>query len=161
MAWVAERKDVLSTAFVLFAMLAYTRYARRGTLLSYLATLGLMGCSLLSKPTFVTLPALLLLLDYWPLDRLRGAGLRRCLLDKLPMIALSAAASITTMATQSGAGALEDGSAVVLGDRIANAIWSYGIYLRKTVWPLDLAGFYPDGFPRNRVRRGLGRSRRR
>jgi protein O-mannosyl-transferase len=125
-AWIAERKDVLCA---LFWFLAFWAYARRRWPLVYTAfALGLM-----SKPMIVTLPFVLLLLDVWPLRR--GIRLR----EKLPLFAMSAAGAAITLIAQSGSGAVKPAAAI----SIANAIVSYGVYLLKTVAPLDLAVFYP------------------
>lgn len=143
-AWVSERKDVLSATFWMAALLAYGRYARRPAAGTYLAATVLFVLGLLSKPMVVTLPFALLLLDYWPLRRLgEPQGLRRCVVEKLPWLALSAAASVVTFLVQRSAGAVAPGNVFPLSYRIGNAIVSYAIYLRKTVWPSDLAVFYP------------------
>jgi tetratricopeptide (TPR) repeat protein len=145
-AWIAERKDVLSTAFGLLALLAYAAWTRSGGVHRYLATCLCMALSLLSKATLVTLPFVLLLLDYWPLARLTRATVLRRVAEKLPLLALSIGSSVMTVRSQGGAGAFGHATELVLGDRIANAVWSYGVYLRKTVWPSDLAVYYPHPY---------------
>jgi protein O-mannosyl-transferase len=125
-AWIAERKDVLCALFWFVALWAYAR--RRWPLVYTAFALGLM-----SKPMIVTLPFVLLLLDVWPLRR--GIRLR----EKLPLFAMSAAGAAITLIAQSGSGAVKPAAAI----SIANAIVSYGVYLLKTVAPLDLAVFYP------------------
>lgn len=146
-AWAAERKDVLSFLFGMLATGTYLRYARRRTAESYIATLALFACSLMSKAMLVTLPAIFLLLDLWPLNRwsrARSVPLfpgRRLLLEKVPFLALSAAAGWVTYFAQENGGALSH--FFPLSQRIGNAVLSYGTYLTKTLWPTKLAVFYP------------------
>jgi tetratricopeptide (TPR) repeat protein len=161
-AWVAQRKDVLSMAFGLAAVLSYTAWARRGGVLRYGATALCLALGLLAKPVLVTLPLLLLLLDYWPLGRLRvggrtpraGVAVPACaprsplalLAEKLPLLALSAVASVVTVHAQ--AGAMAPGQSVPLADRAANALVAYALYLGDAVWPSGLSIFYPHpGLP--------------
>lgn len=136
-AWVAERKDVLSAFFFALTVLAYIRYARSGRGYAWVVLSFLLG--LLSKPMLVTLPLILLLLDYWPLDRLRrGTAI---ITEKLPLFALSLASCIATFAAlRSSTGAM---SAVPLGWRLKNAIVSAATYLGQMLLPRDLAVFYP------------------
>ncbi len=155
-AWVAERKDVLSTLFGLLALLVYAGYARRGGLLRYLGVLALFALSLMSKPMWVTLPFLLLLLDAWPLQRWAGSpipvdpeppasprqGLGRLVLEKLPLLALAAASSAVTVIAQSRGGAVT-GLELGVGTRLGNAAVAYVRYVGKTVWPSPLAIYYP------------------
>ncbi len=141
-AWVSQRKDVLSTFFWLLATLAYVRYARRPSAARYLLVALPFGLGLLAKPMLVTLPLTLLLLDYWPLDR-RERGVAMLVVEKLPLLAMSAAASVVTLLTQGGAGAVPALATLALGDRIANALTNYALYLGKIVWPAPLAVFYP------------------
>lgn len=152
-AWIAERKDLLSTAFGLLALLAYVSWTRRGGALRYALVAACFALSLLSKPMWVTLPFLLLLLDAWPLERLGGAPHgsgsavapatpRRLVVEKLPLLALSVASSAVTVAAQSGAGAVR-GQELGLPARLANAAVAYVRYAGKTLWPSDLAVFYP------------------
>jgi hypothetical protein len=148
-AWVAERKDVLSTAFALLCLACYARYARAGGKGWLLGCAGCLLLGLLAKPMLVTLPFLLLLLDVWPLGRWGGAAalpVRRLLWEKLPLFALSAAASLVTLAAQGGRGALEPGAGVALPQRLASAVVAYVRYLRQTVWPSDLVAFYPHPY---------------
>jgi protein O-mannosyl-transferase len=142
-AWVAERKDVLSACFWFLTLWAYVRYTARPGWGRYLAvTLGLC-LGLMAKPMVVTLPFVLLLLDYWPLARLRQQG-RRAIWEKLPLFALSAAAAAITYLVQQNAGAVKP---VPLATRLANATLSYALYIQKTFWPTRLAAFYP--YPRH------------
>src|SRR5712691_3140607 len=101
-AWVAERKDVLSAVFFMLTLGAYVRYARWPTLARYIAMSILFALGLMSKPMFVTVPAILLLLDYWPLKRIVDVrALRRAIIEKIPLLVLSAALSIATVLAQS------------------------------------------------------------
>ncbi len=155
-AWVSERKDVLSVFFGLLTILAYARYAKGPTLPRYLWVTAAFLLSLLSKPMLVTLPFLLLLLDYWPLCRLNGPLLavpehvsppsvpvRRLLLEKVPLLVLSAASSAVTVVAQKRGDALADDLSLGLGFRLANAAVGYVRYLGKTFWPGSLSVFYP------------------
>jgi tetratricopeptide (TPR) repeat protein len=146
-AWVAERKDVLSTLFWLLTIGAYLRYARdpsvrRYAVLSISLTLGLC-----SKPMLVTVPFTLLLLDYWPLGRwsadTQGRTALRLIREKLPLFLLSAAASVVTLVAQRSARALGTLDSYSLSDRLANAAVSYSAYLWKAIWPVSLAVHYP------------------
>ena len=141
-AWVAERKDVLSSFFGLGALWAYAAYAERPSARTYAGVGLLFALSLLAKPMWVTLPFLLLLLDGWPLRR----GLR--IAEKLPLLALSAASSAITIVAQHEGGAMS-GSELGLLPRIANALVAYVRYLEKTAWPWPLAVHYPypDAIP--------------
>ncbi len=141
-AWVSQRKDVLSTLFWMLATLAYVRYTRRPSVGRYVLVALLLALGLLAKPMLVTLPLTLLLLDLWPLDR-RARGLATLVLEKVPLFALSAAASAITLLTQGGAGAVRALASLPLGDRVANALVNYVLYLGKLVWPAPLAVFYP------------------
>jgi tetratricopeptide (TPR) repeat protein len=143
-AWVAERKDVLSTFFGLAALLAYAGYARRPAAGRYLAVATAFGLSLLCKQMLVTLPFLLLVLDWWPLGRAGVAGAwRRLAAEKLPLVALAAAFSAIAYRAQSVGGGVIDSSALPAAIRLANAALSYVTYVAKTFWPLNLAVFYP------------------
>lgn len=139
-AWIAERKDVLSTFFWLLAMMAYARYVERPSLARYGAVAASFACGLMSKPSVVTLPLALLLLDFWPLGR---TGLWRCVREKLPLLALSAAAGAITLIVQSTAGAVQSLEAVPAAMRAANMGLAYARYLALMVWPLSLAPLYP------------------
>jgi protein O-mannosyl-transferase len=145
-AWVAERKDVLSALFWILAMGAYGRYARRPSTGGYLLVALAMVLGLMAKPMVVTLPFVLLLLDVWPLERLRpGLGWRRRLAwlgaEKLPLLGLSAAASLVTLRYQTTS--LVSLEALPWRLRVANAAVSYAAYLGKTLLPRNLAVFYP------------------
>ncbi len=151
-AWIAERKDVLSGFFWLATTLAYVAFVRARTRRRYLAVVALLALGLASKPTLVTLPFALLLLDAWPLGRLDLAHPSRAaawplVREKLPLFALSAASSAVTLATQGAWGALRPMQHVALPARIANAVVALVAYLAKTAWPASLAVFYPYPAP--------------
>jgi tetratricopeptide (TPR) repeat protein len=149
-AWVSERKDVLSTLCWILTMGAYARYAERGAAGWYATALGLFALGLSAKPMLVTLPFVLLLLDYWPLRRLDrpGAGRpeaspARLLAEKVPFVLLSMLSSVMTLYAQSTGGAVAELDRFPLGARVANALVSYVAYLGKTMWPVDLSIRYP------------------
>jgi Flp pilus assembly protein TadD len=150
-AWVSERKDVLSTFFWFLTMAAYLRYSLRPAVGRYLLVAALLGLGLMAKATLVTLPCVLLLLDVWPLGRwarARGrpgasAARRWLVAEKLPLLVLSAAASVATVLAQRRGGALQPMAAVPLEARVDNAIVAYVAYLGKAIWPAGLACFYP------------------
>jgi hypothetical protein len=139
-AWVAERKDLLSTLFWMMTMGAYALYVERPGLGRYLFTLLLFALGLMAKPMLVTLPFVLLLLDYWPLGRRHHPPLR-LIREKLPFFALTAISSMITFSVQKSWGAVI--FTLPLKDRIANALVSYVTYIAKTIWPANLACFYP------------------
>lgn len=139
-AWAAERKDVLSALFWILAMGAWTSYARRPSLGRYLLVVLLMALGLAAKPMVVTLPFALLLLDVWPLERL-GLGWKRLMAEKLPLLALSVAASLATLRYQRTS--LAPLELVPWSLRLANAAVSYAAYLGKLLLPRNLAVFYP------------------
>jgi tetratricopeptide (TPR) repeat protein len=167
-AWVSERKDVLSTFFWMLTMWAYVRYTERPGFGRYLAIVLFFVLGLMAKPMLVTLPFVLLLLDYWPLGRLRfaqsgsetqtetgegaaPAGLVRMMIrlaaEKVPLFILAAASVAAAFLAQRGAGAIGD---IGLPSRIGNAVISYGKYIVIMFWPTKLAAFYPypDGVNR-------------
>lgn len=157
-AWVSERKDVLSAVFFFLMLGAYVRYARAPSITRYLAVVVFLTAGLMSKPMLVSAPIMLLLLDYWPLRRFEQASLaigktkiaesdnqrhiiRRLLLEKIPLLLLSAGAGIITFVLQKrAAGAIPP---LPFLWRVQNAFASYVIYAWKTLWPTDLAVFYP------------------
>jgi protein O-mannosyl-transferase len=150
-AWIAERKDVLSVFFGLLTIWAYAGYAhrlrdRRNSIVFYIFTLLSLAVGLLCKPTLVTLPCLLLLLDFWPLGRFPGHGenaspLWRLLLEKIPFFAMAAASSIITYRVQKAGGAMVE--KIPLTGRLANAAVAAVRYLHKFAWPFNLAVCYP------------------
>ena len=146
-AWITERKDVLSTFFVLLAMLAYVAYVKRPGWSRYLAVAGLFIAALMSKPMVVTLPVLLLLLDVWPLGRLSWSADWRTwwpiIREKLPLLALALATSVATVIVQARVGAMAGLNVLPWTSRVSTAIVGYVRYLGLTFWPADLAPFYP------------------
>jgi len=140
-AWVSERKNVLSTFFWLLTMAAYTLYVSRPAVGRYLLTLFVFALGLMAKPMLVTLPFVLLLLDYWPFGRLQWKTSLRLVREKTPFFVLSALLSIVTFVVQRSAGVMP--RAENLNYRIANALVSYVRYIGKMVWPSRLAVFYP------------------
>jgi protein O-mannosyl-transferase len=173
-AWVAERKDVLSTFFWMLTMLAYAWYAGKPGVARYLLALSSFVLGLMAKPMLVTVPFVLLLLDYWPLERIRRPGpsggdvrqdgspedavrrpsLRSLLLEKVPFMALAIASSIVTFLAQRNSGAVQTIEAIDLKSRLGNAIVAYVGYVEKMFWPIDLVVLYPHpgaGLPRGKV----------
>jgi tetratricopeptide (TPR) repeat protein len=152
-AWVSERKDVLSTFFGLLALLAYVRYAAKPTVRAYLAVVLALALSLLAKPMLVTLPFLLLVLDWWPLERVSSAGdWPRLALEKAPLIALGVASSAVTVIAQGSA--MASLGRLTLVARLENATVACATYLWQSIWPARLAPYYPippDGWTANRV----------
>ncbi len=147
-AWVAERKDVLSTLFLLLTMLAYTGYVKKPNAGRYLLTLLLFAFGLMAKPMLVTLPFVLLLLDYWPLERFGNNCsklkiCRRLVLEKVPFLVLVIASSVVTFIAQRSGGAMIDITRLPLYARVINALASYMAYIGKMFWPSNLAMFYP------------------
>jgi len=142
-AWVAERKDVLSAFFWMLAMAAYIFYVENRRFKNYLAVVLFFVLGLMAKPMLVTLPFVLLLLDYWPLERFEPYALRSLLLEKIPLFVLSALSCIVTYGVQQNAGAVASSEGIALSARIANAFVSYVTYIEKTICPNSLAVFYP------------------
>ncbi len=143
-AWISQRKSVLSTLFLFLAVGAYVSWTRRGGARRYLAVALLLALGLLAKPMLVSAPLLLLVLDFWPLARSEGPGrIRRLLLEKVLLFALAAAASAATVLAQSKWKAMAPGANYAIGVRISNALVSGVTYLRDAVWPAGLACFYP------------------
>ena len=139
-AWIAERKDVLSTLFWLLTIAAWLHWLSSKTVTRYAFVLVLFALGLMAKPMLVTLPFTLLLLDYWPLKR---ATLPLLWKEKLPLFAMSAASCVVTVIAQRAGGALQTLSTVSIPARVANAALAYVSYLWKTLWPASLAVFYP------------------
>jgi tetratricopeptide (TPR) repeat protein len=163
-AWIAERKDVLSTFFLLLTLAAYTDYTKRPTVVRYIGTLVLFTLGLMAKPMLITLPFVLLLLDYWPLDRFelsqsvktsamqsrkstpsgsRYTPLHRIIMEKIPFLVLTIVFSVVTFLTQQKGGGLADITTIPLKDRFGNASLSYAAYIGRMFWPKDLAAHYP------------------
>jgi len=154
-AWISERKDVLSIFFGLLALHAYLRYAasplppgegpgvrgKTGQGMGWV--LGCSILSLMSKPMLVTLPFVLLLLDYWPLDRWQRPGLARLAGEKAWLFIMSAIICAVTLVVQRDAGAVRPFELVPLGQRLANGAWAYVAYMKMAVWPARLSVLYP------------------
>jgi tetratricopeptide (TPR) repeat protein len=152
-AWIAERKDVLSGLFFMLTLGAYAWYARAPSPRRYLLVVLLVGFGLMAKPMLVTLPFVLLLLDYWPLDRIGGqrseigSRLRKLITEKIPLFVLSAFSCIATLfAQRQGPGAIDQ---LPFLWRLNNTFASYVTYIWQMLWPARLAVFYP--YPDNRV----------
>src|SRR5205807_2543734 len=143
-AWATERKDVLSGFFGILTLWAYAHYLQRPGLLRYLGMVAAFFLSLLAKPMLMTLPFVLLLLDYWPFRRLgtaTGPGPRRApfgllVLEKAPLFVLAAAIAAVTMETREQHGAMLSLHALPVLDRLANALTAYGWYLGSTCYPV-------------------------
>jgi tetratricopeptide (TPR) repeat protein len=150
-AWASERKDTLSALFWMLTLLAYAGYARRRSLASYALVFVSLGLGLLAKPMLVTLPLVLLLLDFWPLGRLTRPGggwidlrrMARPLVEKLPLLGIAGVVSVVTYRVQQAAGAMAYSEAYSFGIRVSNAVESYVVYVLQTFWPTRLAAFYP------------------
>jgi tetratricopeptide (TPR) repeat protein len=142
-AWVAERKSLLSMLFLLLALAAYGWYASRRNPGRYAVVFVLFALGLAAKPMIVTLPLLLLVWDYWPLQRIPNSRLLPLVAEKIPLLALSAGSSWVTLYAQHRGGALGNTELLPLSQRIANAVYSYAAYLGKAIWPSGLAVFYP------------------
>lgn len=168
-AWIAERKDVLSTFFWLLTTGAYAAYAKRPALSRYGIVMLFFSLGLMAKPMLVTLPLVLLLLDFWPLGRVRGwqekgmacfsqaphaapaeikpRTIGYLLLEKAPLLLLALPVAALVFHTESRVGALASLEAFPLATRISHALVSYWLYLGKTFWPIHLAIFYPHPGP--------------
>jgi len=150
-AWISERKDVLSTFFWLVAMFAYLEWERHRGGARYAVLAGAFTLGLLAKPMVVTLPFALLLVDAWPLGRVGGLDpedpfdwrrIKPLVREKVPLFALAALSSAVTVVAQRGS-ATATLEAIPLGDRVWNSLVSYAVYLEKVFWPSGLAAFYP------------------
>jgi tetratricopeptide (TPR) repeat protein len=155
-AWISSRKDVLSTAFGLLALLAYARWKRGGRWWAHAGALCALACSLLSKQMLVTAPLLLLLLDRWPLDSMPRATPRarkRWILEKLPFLALAVVFAAAAFGAQRAGGSVADLEELPVGQRLANAAVVPVLYLWKTVWPTALSVLYryPETIPFHHV----------
>jgi tetratricopeptide (TPR) repeat protein len=152
-AWVAERKDVLSGLFWFLTLLFYARYVKHRRVKFYLLTLLFFVAGLLTKPILVTLPVVMFLLDYWPFNRFpreqverrgtMGSTLRSLVKEKIPFVFLSALSAVITIYAQDKGGAMKSLESTPFTLRIENAVIAYAKYLGKTIWPQDLAILYP------------------
>lgn len=139
-AWVAERKDVLSGLFWCAALWCYARYAERPSLQRYWPVLAAFCLGLMSKPMVVTLPFVLLLLDVWPLRR---ANRMSVLWEKIPLFALAAGESLVTFVAQQRGHALRSLGTLPFSYRLENALVTYVVYIFRMFWPMHLAVYYP------------------
>lgn len=152
-AWVAERKTLLSMFFFLLALAAYGRYARKPGAGRYMLVAAMFALALMAKPMVITLPCVLLLWDYWPLGRMtgseqQGSGLKKRSFawltgEKLPLFALAAASAVITMRAQEQGGAVRSLREFPLSERMGNALVAYGRYVLHACWPAGLAPMYP------------------
>lgn len=144
-AWVSERKDLLSAFFLMLTLIAYLKYVQKRTILTYVITLILFACGLMSKPMLVSLPLLLLLLDYWPLNRINTFSFKsfgKIVAEKIPFVVFSLASSVITYIVQKQKAVVSfDESPLV--SNLSNAAVSYVLYIYKTFVPIKLAVFYP------------------
>ncbi len=159
-AWASERKDVLSTFFWLLTMICYLKYTEQPSIARYIAVILVFCLGLMAKQMLVTIPFVLLLLDYWPLRRLKFKGqnednlvnsvisvsLGRCILEKLPLLFFSVLAAITVYLVQGGTGIMKAGMGYPVLYRAMNAAVAYVTYIQKMFWPTNLAIFYPHKF---------------
>ncbi len=142
-AYIACRKGLLAAFFWLSTLLVYTAYSRKPAMKRYLAVCLCFVLGMMAKPILVTLPLVLLLLDYWPLGRFGKRKSGSLILEKLPLLAVSAVIGVVTLFTQQQADALSSLAALPLSDRAANALINYAVYLGHIFWPVGLAVFYP------------------
>jgi len=142
-AWITERKDVLSTFFLMLFLYTYIQYTKKENFVRYLAALFFFILGLMSKPMLVTVPILLILLDYWPLGRFGKANRLRLFLEKLPFLSFSLMVSAITIFFQTKTGALVSFDSISIINRIENAVSSYIAYLVKLFLPINLAVVYP------------------
>jgi tetratricopeptide (TPR) repeat protein len=141
-AWVVERKGLLSGLFFMLTLCAYVRYVGKRSVARYITMSILFACGLISKPMLVVVPLVLLLLDYWPLRRFeKRSSIRGLILEKIPLLALSAGSCLATVAGQTGT--VVSMQPLPLAWRISNALVSYITYIRQMIWPVRLAVFYP------------------
>ncbi len=156
-AWIAERKDVLSAMFWMLTTYAYIHYVERPSRIKYAAVCIFLTMGLMAKPMLVTLPFALLLLDYWPLDRFKAdrslaASVPAALVlirEKIPLLIITVVFSLAAFLVQKAGGGIDPSGQYPIGDRIYNALIAYTVYLSKMIWPQNLAVFYPfpDQFP--------------
>ncbi|MGV7221343.1 MAG: tetratricopeptide repeat protein [Nitrospinales bacterium] len=158
-AWISERKNLLSSFFWLLTMWAYLRYTTKATIGKYLIALVLFTLGLMAKPMLVTLPFVLLMLDFWPLKRLRTSNknegleeknkltqtkdLSHLILEKIPFLVITIASCIVTFSAQKGGGGLQSTEIFPFKARLINALVSYIEYLEKIIWPKSLVVLYP------------------
>ncbi len=141
-AWVAERKDVLSAFFFAATLWAWAHHTARPSAARYALVFGALALGLLAKSSLVTVPFVLLLLDVWPLDR-EGVSWKRRIVEKLPLFALAGGAATLTYVAGASSEALEGEVGLGVAHRFANAAIAYALYVRDTFWPAELSPFYP------------------
>ena len=145
-AWIAERKDVLSTFFWILTLGAYVLYVRRPRKSTYLSVLMFFALGLMAKPMLVTLPFVLLLLDFWPLRRFKpgdSSNIPELLWEKVPLLVLTGISSFVTFFVQQAGGSVVGVETIPISSRVANAFIAYFTYLQETFWPTRLAVLYP------------------
>ena len=141
-AWISERKDVLSGLFFVLTLVAYFYYTRKPSLGRYVTMSILFACGLMSKPMLVTLPIVLLLLDYWPLERFGKLSAKKLIAEKIPLLVLSIGSAVATLIVQSEGVGLVPLEVLPLAWRITNALAAYLVYIWQMIWPADLALIY-------------------
>jgi protein O-mannosyl-transferase len=144
-AWIAERKDVLSGFFFFLTLFAYVAYTRKPNIGRYLTMSILLACGLMSKPMLVTMPAILLLLDYWPLNRFEESSVTKLIIEKIPLLVLSIGSAAATLIAQRGD--IVQIAHLPLSWRATNAVSVYLIYIWQMIWPAKLATIYPHPGP--------------
>lgn len=146
-AWIAERKDVLSALFWMLTCHAYIWFTQRPRYRRYIVVAILYAAGLMAKPMLVTLPLVLLMLDWWPLDRINSGkqhfAFGKLICEKIPLLLLALASSIVTFLAQQKGGAVQGLDLYKPGVRAANAVVAYWAYIGKLLWPKDLAALYP------------------
>jgi tetratricopeptide (TPR) repeat protein len=154
-AWVTERKDVLSSFFGFLALWGYAAYAHRPSVWRYLGLAVCFGLSLTAKPMLVTLPFLLLVLDWWPLGRWTESGWRKVVMEKLPLVVLAAGSAGMTIIGHLQKDTIRGLDGLTRAGRFGNAALSYVTYLAKTIWPTNLAVYHPHPLDSHNPARGL------
>lgn len=144
-AWIAERKDVLSGFFFFLTLFAYVAYTRKPNIGRYLTMSILLACGLMAKPMLVTMPAILLLLDYWPLNRFEKSSATKLVVEKIPLLVLSIGSAAATLIAQRGD--IVQIAHLPLSWRATNAVSVYLIYIWQMIWPAKLATIYPHPGP--------------
>jgi len=142
-AWIAERKDVLSAVFWMLSLLLYARYVEKPGRLRYGLVLFSFLLGLMAKPMVITLPFILILFDVWPLNRLSAGNWKLLIKEKIPLLLMGVVVGVTTMLAEQQVGALKSLAEFPLSGRLSNAIVAYGFYLYKMVWPGHLSVHYP------------------
>jgi protein O-mannosyl-transferase len=142
-AWIAERKDILSAIFFMLTLIAYAAYTQKPSIGRYVTMSILFGLGLMSKPMLVSVPFVLLLLDYWPLRRAQEdrSTISKLLIEKVPLLILALPVAVITLVIQHHG--INSWEALSLPWRVGNAVVSLLVYIRQIVWPFDLSVFYP------------------